>query len=267
MSNSSKCPLCEIDVSGHVSYLKNMSLIGKIFRYLPSFFGKLIYFQSLKSRFVHGKKMISIFDSHVWHYCESCNFSYVYPQISAKKLDDYYSVHFWSIRGPSELKDSVFSADNTDRPKHQLEFLNENGLTKVENMLDFGAGLCGAPAVFKQQGFCDDITILDPSSQAKEIADMLGVAQISTVEEMGGRKFDLLYSSHSLEHVQDLRETLDRFSAVVKEGGHILIEVPNIANRTVMEMSHHAPHTYNFSEESLCHAMSLHGFETVECHT
>ena len=33
-----------------------------------------------------------------------------------------------------------------------------------------------------------------------------------------------------------------------------------------MEMSHHAPHSYNFSQESLCHAMSLHGFETVECH-
>jgi SAM-dependent methyltransferase len=261
----SNCPLCDTEVSDQVDYLKNMSLSGKFFRYLPNFFGKLMWFSNLKNRFVHGKKMISIFGSHAWHYCEYCNFSYVYPQISPEKLDDYYSVDFWSIRGPSELKEFIFSENNTDRPKYQLNFLNNHGLTKVESMLDFGAGLCGAPAIFKQQGFCDDITILDPSSQAKIIADILDVDQVSSIEDAGAKQFDFLYSSHSLEHVQDLRETLDEFSAIVKEGGHVFIEVPNIANRTVMEMSHHAPHTYNFSQKSLCNAMSLCGFEVVEC--
>jgi 2-polyprenyl-3-methyl-5-hydroxy-6-metoxy-1,4-benzoquinol methylase len=74
-----------------------------------------------------------------------------------------------------------------------------------------------------------------------------------------------VHSSHSLEHVQDIRETLGEFSAMVKEGGHLFIEVPNIANRTVFEMSHHAPHTYNFSQESLCKAMLLYGFEKIAC--
>ena len=94
----------------------------------------------------------------------------------------------------------------------------------------------------------------------------MDIQQYSSLEDVGDIQFDFLYSSHSLEHVKDLRETLERFRAVIKIGGHVCIEVPNIANRTVMEMSHHAPHTYNFSQESLYHAMSLHGFETVECH-
>ena len=97
------------------------------------------------------------------------------------------------------------------------------------------------------------------------IADILDVNQISSIEEAGERQYDLIYSSHSLEHVQNLHETLYEFNSIVKANGYVFIEVPNIANRTVFEMMHHAPHTYNFSQESLCHAMSLYGFETIEC--
>jgi 2-polyprenyl-3-methyl-5-hydroxy-6-metoxy-1,4-benzoquinol methylase len=145
--------------------------------------------------------------------------------------------------------------------------MNDNGLQKVETMLDFGAGMCGAPAIFQQQGFCHEITIFDKAFQAEEIAKILGIQHIKNIEYERKKKFDLIYSSHSLEHVQDVGQTLSRFSMMVKKGGHVFIEVPNIANKTVLEMSHHAPHTYNFSQKSLCKAMLLYGFETIACDT
>ena len=266
MSNNSNCPLCASKVTDHVDYLKNMSLVGKIFRYLPNFFGSLMFTNSLRNRFEHGKRMISVFGSHLWHYCGACNFSYVYPQITPENLDGYYSGDYWSVRTTTDLKDALYSERNTDRPKYQLKFLNGNGLISVDKMLDFGAGMCGAAIVFKSEKFCNDITILDPSSQANAIAGILDIRQSFSFEDVKDSQFDFLYSSHSLEHVQNLRETLERFRAVIKIGGYLCIEVPNIANRAVMEVLHHAPHTYNFSQESLCHAMSLHGFETVDCH-
>ena len=38
---------------------------------------------------------------------------------------------------------------------------------------------------------------------------------------------DLIYSSHSLEHVSDVDETLQEFKEVLKPGGYIFLEVPN----------------------------------------
>jgi SAM-dependent methyltransferase len=263
MSVESNCPLCGSDVSDFFGYLNQMSWKGKLFGKLPGFIGQLMPVVPLKNRFVHGRKMISIFSEHQWAYCVGCNFSYVHPQITSEKLDDYYSSEYWSVRAPEELKQIVYAKENTERPTNQLQFLKKNGLTRVESMLDFGAGMCGAPTVFKRAKFCDDITIYDKSAQAKQIAGILGVRFVGDLDEIGDEQFDLIYSSHSLEHVPDILETLARLSQMVKKGGYLFFEVPNIANRTVVKLAHHAPHTYNFSETALCKALEMHGFKTV----
>lgn len=267
MNEKSKCPLCGDEINHGIDYLQKMSLSGKVFGKLPSFVSNFIPFQHYKARFIHGKKMIHTFKGRHWIHCDSCIFSSVYPKITPEALNNYYSADYWSIRATTDLEGIVFAKSNTDRAKHHLKFLNDNGLKKVETMLDFGAGMCGASAVFKPQGFCRDITIFDKASQAREIANMLGIQHIKNMEDKGNKKFDLIYSSHSLEHVQDIGETLTQFSIMVKKEGHVFIEVPNVANKTVLEMCHHAPHTYNFSQKSLCKAMLSYGFETIACET
>ena len=263
MYELSKCPLCEDEVDLGIDYLQNVSS-WKIFGNLPLICEKLVPSQYYKNRFLHGKKMIETFRHYKWHYCRSCNFSYVFPKITAEALDKYYSTDYWKIRTPSEIEKGYFQS-NTDRAKQHLKFLNNNGL-KVKTMLDFGAGMCGSAAVFKPKGFCQDITIFDKASQAKEIANILGIKHIKDMQDKSN-KFDMIYSSHSLEHVQDIDETLTQFSNLIKKSGHVFIEVPNVANQTVLEMCHHAPHTYNFSQKSLCNVMSRYGFDTVVCET
>lgn len=263
MSAESNCPLCKSQVSDFIGYLNQMSWEGRCFGKLPGFVGQLMPVVSFKNRFFHGRKMISIFSDRQWAYCAGCNFSYVHPQVPSEELDDYYSCEYWSVRAPDEIEQVVYAKENTERPTNQLKFLKEKGLTRVESMLDFGAGMCGAPTVFKQAGFCGDITIYDKSAQAKQIAGLLGVRFVGDLIEIGDKKFDLIYSSHSLEHVPDILEALARLSQMVKQGGHLFLEVPNIANRTMVKLAHHAPHTYNFSEASLCKALEMHGFKMV----
>jgi hypothetical protein len=51
-----KCELCNSLILEDFSYLKNMSISGKIFGSIPYVISKFIPTSKLKERFIHGKK-------------------------------------------------------------------------------------------------------------------------------------------------------------------------------------------------------------------
>lgn len=61
---------------------------------------------------------------------------------------------------------------------------------------------------------------------------------------------DVLYSSHSLEHVADVDETLSDFAATLKSGGLCLIEVPDLSRHwPTSEPAFREPHTFYFARD------------------
>ena len=65
------------------------------------------------------------------------------------------------------------------------------------------------------------------------------------IDKING-KFDLIYSSHSLEHVQNIFETIKKFSLISNENTIFFFEVPNCSNKKYQKI--HCPHTYNFTK-------------------
>jgi SAM-dependent methyltransferase len=207
--------------------------------------------------------MLLTFKGRSWAYCDNCNFSFVHPMPTEGELDKYYSSSYWEVRNGDELNKIINSVDNLERPLEQLNFINLSGIHVVGSMLDFGSGMCGASVIFNRENFCKNITILDKSVQASEIADLLKINKVSSMRKIDNQEFEFIYSSHSLEHVCNLTETLDEFNRVLKDNGYLFIEVPNIANRSVLNSEHHAPHTYCFSKKSLRLSGEKHGFKLI----
>jgi len=256
------CEICGSDKLDKIDYLKNMSIKGKIFRWIPLWLN-VIFPSSLKRRFVHGKTKISVFKDRKWLWCKSCKFGVVFPMPSTKELDNYYHTLYWENTNNDSLKDIVYSLGNTTRPKRQLDFIKNSGLHNVDNMLDFGAGILGGSVVFRDAGFSSLNCALDKSEQTSQVSKMLKMRNIFNLDECVNSEFDFIYSSHSLEHVASLKHVLNDFHRVLTKSGHIFIEVPNFSDDFVMKNHHHAPHTYVFSLFSLQLFMESNGFIKV----
>ena len=59
-------------------------------------------------------------------------------------------------------------------------------------------------------------------------------------------KFDLIYGSHSLEHVQNIKETMKKFNEISHQNTIYFFEVPNCTNNLLKIQP---PHTYYFSRK------------------
>ena len=58
--------------------------------------------------------------------------------------------------------------------------------------------------------------------------------------------YDLIYSSHSLEHVQNIFETVKKFKEISHDKTIFFFEVPNCFKKEYQKI--HMPHTYYFTK-------------------
>lgn len=81
------------------------------------------------------------------------------------------------------------------------------------------------------------------------------------VRKLGEDSLDLVYASHSLEHVNpsSLDELVKGVSSAIVPGGHFFFEVPDDLSINIVLV----PHTLFFTEVSLRMLLERHGFEIV----
>ena len=76
--------------------------------------------------------------------------------------------------------------------------------------------------------------------------------------------FDVVHSSHVVEHVYDLRATMSQVRRLLKPGGIAIVVVPNILSENMLVISQGIFHIRNFTPESLAHLFAVSGFEILE---
>jgi len=121
-------------------------------------------------------------------------------------------------------------------------------------MLDVGCGAGELVYLMRRDGV--DASGLDPGIEFTEFArTVLGVpiqtAAVDAAAVPQGSQ-DLVTMFHALEHVPDPRAVLSTVRGWLKHGGHLVVEVPNIAAR-VQAPSHqyHYAHLYHFTGSTL----------------
>lgn len=181
-------------------------------------------------RIWNGRKLSWCTDGYWW----------VDPMPTDFELAAYYDSTYWNSRVD---KGTLLKKRDIGHFVFLKEYIPCGG--KQLRVLNFGAGHGGISYLYFSMGF--DVVNVEPSG----IDLPLNWTVLKNIGDASG-DFDLIYSSHSLEHVRDVDQFLERVRRLLKPGGLVFFEVPNCHENSKTAYPHGTispPHTYYFTRE------------------
>ena len=222
------------------------SKIGKIIGVLINFFNTYVFqFFGFKLLIKSKENFQTIFDDRELKY-DSSGYYYVYPKLSKSELDDYYQNQYLDTYR-LDIKYGVIPQDFFHiQMLKDLVPMFEN---KINSVLNFGSGHGGISHILDFTGDFQLLT-LDPAKSPLKLPKSQ-IKHIYEFDEIAEQSIDLIYSSHSLEHVSDLETTLNEFKRILKNNGLLFIEVPNADHYEDGPQNNRIdiPHTYYFQQK------------------
>ena len=200
--------------------------------------------------------------------CKACNFRFTNPRPSDSEIGKYYKSEDYVSHSDTKegLINRLYHMVRTRTLKQKLGLIK--GYVSRGTILDYGCGTgmflktC-SDAGWKSFGF-------EPDDDARKLAEGKGLSVADSKEVLIGNKYDIISLWHVLEHVTDLKETLEFFSKSITESGRLIIAVPNY---TSVDAKHYKEfwagydvprHIYHFEINSLKKLLGNHGFSLEE---
>ena len=182
--------------------------------------------------------------SLVHHLCPDCGLVYMNPYPAQDWYDRLYGGEFWEVKARHKrraLTDNVpYWTKAFKRADKYTEFLtrHSNG-ARIGRLLEIGAayGIVGR-SVGDRLGA--EVFAIEPNDAARDFAAQhMGVSIAGkTVRDVAvwapDKPVDMIVFSHVLENIVDLDGTLADVSRVLRPGGMILIETPNVRSARSM---------------------------------
>ena len=182
--------------------------------------------------------------------CKACAFVQTEP-VSHRGLGHYYATYYRGTPTPDRIAGG--RVRSRLQAQAQVAFLEEIlGRRRYGATLDYGTADGELPALLRTVSDAVHATEEDPRYLAvleKEPWLTLVSEDVLRAGRLAGA-LDLVTLSHVLEHLPDPGEYLQLFAALLKPGGHLLIDVPNeteLLKRGFQAMGH----LHYFTAESL----------------
>lgn len=208
-------------------------------------------------------------------HCENCNLMFRYPKDNAEINDSYYQSAYRqgvTTDMPDAEELAALIDQNFQRPgndmAHRLELLRQ--LQPQGRILDFGCSWGYASWQMREAGY--DVVGYEVSLPRAGFArDKLDLAVYSSLDELIARErgmFDVVYSSHVLEHLPDLATAFSAVKALLKAEGSMLVFVPNCGSTIARQLGTgwgtmiSETHCNALDARFLSAALAEHGFET-----
>jgi len=153
--------------------------------------------------------------------CEDCNFVSVYPLPSDVQLSLYYDKHYWQGETGKKgfLLDTLFKLRMLGVVRKIRGYIPQNG-----RILDWGCGDGSLVELLGSYGFiCFGIDKYIASSKGNIISN-------KSIEEspFPNDYFDAITCFHLLEHIKDPLKSVRKAVDLLRPGGVLIVEVPNI---------------------------------------
>lgn len=165
------------------------------------------------------------------------------PMPSVDELNNYYSSLYWGSRDGK-----TYGATTRDFVHYNIlkEYIPQE-LVNGKVFLNFGAGHGGISNLCWLGGM--SVINIEPSFLPEFYTDRWITP--SNITEVGDCSIDVIYGSHSLEHVQDIDSFKKEVSRVLKPGGYLFWEVPNAESDSNGAQKNRVdiPHTYYFKAD------------------
>lgn len=92
-------------------------------------------------------------------------------------------------------------------------------------LLDIGAGTGDFLAYAKSKNL--KVLGVEPNPNARQIAAEKNLKVYADLKEIENKKFDAISLWHVLEHIPNLKESLEKIDQLLNDGGQLIIAVPN----------------------------------------
>jgi len=159
--------------------------------------------------------------------CLNCGFVYADTAIPQEAYDRFYAQY----SKYEDAKTGTGGVENLWDKQRQVETAQQIGSylnNRSASVLDVGCANGGLLKALKEIGY-ENVYGIDPSPVCVENTRKLGIdAEIGSLfKPLTRGQFDCIVLSHTLEHVQDLKQAAQWIRAVLKENGCLYIEVPD----------------------------------------
>lgn len=160
--------------------------------------------------------------------CKECGLLYTTPRPNKDEIGRYYkSEEYYSHQENKEgFIPKVYEKVKSVNLKNKYGIATEG--KEKGKALDIGCGVGDFLHTMEQHGW--DCTGVEPSEDAKAIAKKRIKGQLLSSEEQENlldSSFDLITMWHVLEHVDDIRWQIQQLHRLCKQGGRIIIALPN----------------------------------------
>ena len=204
--------------------------------------------------------------------CGSCNFKFTNPRPEDSQMGAYYKSEDY-ISHSNTKKGLIYKLYHVIRNYTLAKKLNlVSSHVSRGTILDYGCGTGMFLTQCKGSGW--DTYGLEPDSDARGMAEAAGIKAFANktdlLVELKGKRLTAITLWHVLEHVTDLKETLNFFSEQLAPDGVLIIAVPNY---TSFDASYYKQfwaaydvprHIYHFEINTISRLMSNYGFRLKE---
>ena len=202
--------------------------------------------------------------------CSRCGHGTMEEPPTNEQLQKYYEKKYWSDRPKltEEVKGTKNAFKNDLRARTQILFVKEyiNSITKV---LEIGAGPAFASLALKETfGQSLKLNVCEPGKHWAEHYKENSIVNLAPYFPFYSKEiFDYIHTSHWLEHMVDLDDTILELYRFLREKGIIFVEVPNTEYQYWDLPILDTPHIQFFTTSSLVKIFEKHGFECVKVGT
>jgi 2-polyprenyl-3-methyl-5-hydroxy-6-metoxy-1,4-benzoquinol methylase len=193
--------------------------------------------------------------------CCTCGQVQNNPMLSDDELDKIYHA---MTRNVVEGVKHDYSSMPIEHAQYEF-VLSKTSLPPSSRILDIGCSLGGFLKLFAQTGA--DVVGCEPSEADGKVAADQGikiVPKMFSVSDYLPASFDLISLRFVFEHLRNPARMLSELRTLLKPGGVVFIEVPDLAHPFIgLDDFFSFGHTFTFSRETLQQVTELVGYEII----
>lgn len=202
--------------------------------------------------------------------CDRCGFVYLNPRPMGHEIYKYYKREdydpFVSSGDSTSFRSQVYKLIR--KINLNLKAARISKISKPGNLLDVGCATGEFLFTMKKRGW--NVVGVEPDEKARGYAQDSGITVFPNIGDVSNNeKFDIVTFWHVLEHVYDFYKTMDYVSKFIKEGGFLIVAVPNIdsidfkiydKNWVALDSPRHL---YHFSPVTIRNLLRRYNFKMV----
>jgi SAM-dependent methyltransferase len=208
----------------------------------------------------------------VFRVCARCGLGFISPRLSAADYARFYDGVYRPLVSAyhGRLIDAeTVQVEQRDYAEELMGFLRAHLSAAPADVLDIG-GSTGVIAAAARDAFGSEATVLDPAPDELAVAAAAGMETIEGFAEDydgGDRRWRLVLLCQTIDHLLDIRSTLDAIRRVLADDGHAFVDVLDVEfmarRRGSVEGAVKIDHPYYLTRATACAYFDRAGLEVV----